>query len=689
MNTQKKVIIGLAAAAVIAGSVFGMKACSDGSKKADVIPVSDLSYDYFGDSVSSEGMVIDTDKQSIYPEATQIVTDVYVTEGQGVKEGDMLMKYDVTSMELTVAMKELSIEQLENEIAKADRDLEKLKNTSPVSDGDDSSGGEDSYEEEGSALPEPKKVKDAWDGLKSCDQEHRVTEIKAMYTVLPSASAPAPLEDTFPEITNTVEGTPETDEIYHFVLEPSDENNPMPEESELEIPGNGTGSFGDITFEEAGTYEYTISLKQDETDGYTFDSSVYTVRFEVTEEEEELVVERTVLKDGEETEEITFTSTYASPEPTVTPEPTDEPTPTPEPTSTPTPESTSTPEPQVIGHEYRYLVTENVRIFGSFFNSLKEEQYESGDLIVLLTSSDNTWEGKLTRRWVMKMKFPQVDQEAYWDIKGMPYIEEADYSDETYDYTDYSYEESDPGRTYTASELKKEIAAKERERKNLDLQRRKALLELKEMKEQLADGIVYAKMDGTVIIAHRPDDIPQDGSPFLEVSGSQGLYVEGTVSELLLDQVSVGRTVSISSYMTGERYEATVQSVDDWPAENGYGYGGNPNVSYYGFRAYSAESGNLKRGDMVSMTFENETEDAAGTIVIPSAYIREENGKHYVMKDDNGILKKQFVTIGQIYYGEMIEITDGLSLEDAVAFPYGNGASEGVKTQMTGSGVDY
>ena len=81
MNTQKKVIIGLAAAAVIAGSVFGMKACSDGSKKADVIPVSDLSYDYFGDSVSSEGMVIDTDKQSIYPEATQIVTDVYVTEG--------------------------------------------------------------------------------------------------------------------------------------------------------------------------------------------------------------------------------------------------------------------------------------------------------------------------------------------------------------------------------------------------------------------------------------------------------------------------------------------------------------------------------------------------------------------------------------------------------------------------------
>ena len=53
------------------------------------------------------------------------------------------------------------------------------------------------------------------------------------------------------------------------------------------------------------------------------------------------------------------------------------------------------------------------------------------------------------------------------------------------------------------------------------------------------------------------------------------------------------------------------------------------------------------------------------------------------MMDDNGILRKQYVTTGKIYYGEVIEVTGGLTMENNIAFPYGDGAIEGVKTEVT------
>ena len=61
------------------------------------------------------------------------MTDVYVTEGTQVKAGDKLMAYDVTSLSLSVEIKNLEIKSLENQLVTEKQKLEKLKATKPVS----------------------------------------------------------------------------------------------------------------------------------------------------------------------------------------------------------------------------------------------------------------------------------------------------------------------------------------------------------------------------------------------------------------------------------------------------------------------------------------------------------------------------------------------------------------------------
>lgn len=62
----------------------------------------------------------------------QKVTEVYVTKDQQVKAGDKLLAYDVTSLSLSVEMKQLEIQSLENQLTSEKQKLDKLKNTKPV-----------------------------------------------------------------------------------------------------------------------------------------------------------------------------------------------------------------------------------------------------------------------------------------------------------------------------------------------------------------------------------------------------------------------------------------------------------------------------------------------------------------------------------------------------------------------------
>ena len=60
----------------------------------------------------------------------------------------------------------------------------------------------------------------------------------------------------------------------------------------------------------------------------------------------------------------------------------------------------------------------------------------------------------------------------------------------------------------------------------------------------------------------------------------------------------------------------------------------------------------------------------------------QKNGASYVYKDDNGVLKKQVLTVGgNVNGGYSVLITGGITRDDKIAFPYGDTVKEGAKDQ--------
>lgn len=236
---------------------------------------------------------------------------------------------------------------------------------------------------------------------------------------------------------------------------------------------------------------------------------------------------------------------------------------------------------------------------------------------------------------------------------------------------------------YTEIELAKAIRDKKQELKTLDLDLRKAKLLLSENKALLNDGIVRAKRSGIVRNIKDLSNPIQDGSAFLEVATGQGTYIKGSISELMLNQIKVGDTVSAYCWTSGETFDAKIQSIDTVPSSNSnYNGSGNPNVSYYGFEAYAKDASKIQAGEYLELTF-NLSSDTTSSIWLSKAYVKQEGNKYYVLKDVHGKLKKQYVTVGKIVWGDTMEIKDGLSDTDYIAFAYIKNAKEGVKTQKS------
>lgn len=236
---------------------------------------------------------------------------------------------------------------------------------------------------------------------------------------------------------------------------------------------------------------------------------------------------------------------------------------------------------------------------------------------------------------------------------------------------------------YTEIELAKAIRDKKQELKTLDLGLKKAQLSLSENKALLNDGVIRAKRSGIVRNIKKTSDSLQDGNTFLEVAGGQGTYIKGSISELMLNQIKVGDTISAYCWTSGETFDAKIQSIDTVPSSNSnYNGSGNPNVSYYDFEAYAKDASKIQAGEYLELTF-NSAGDTTSSIWLSKAYVKQEGNKYYVLKDVHGKLKKQYVTVGKIVWGDTIEIKDGLSDTDYIAFAYSKNAKEGVKTQKS------
>jgi hypothetical protein len=230
---------------------------------------------------------------------------------------------------------------------------------------------------------------------------------------------------------------------------------------------------------------------------------------------------------------------------------------------------------------------------------------------------------------------------------------------------------------YTEEELVQGIAEQENKLKVLDIQKRQAELQLESLKSTASDGILYAEISGTVKTAGDLEGYQNDGTAFLVVTGDEGLYVRGTISELLLDKVQPGTIVTANSWESGMTFDAIITEISDYPVSGNSWGDGNPNVSYYSYTAYIEDSSALRNGEYVDLSIETNQSGTEG-IYLDKAYVRTEDGKSYCMiADENERLKKQYVVTGKTIYGSAVEIKSGLTLDDRIAFPYGKNAVEG------------
>ena len=83
-----------------------------------------------------------------------------------------------------------------------------------------------------------------------------------------------------------LEDCEETFEFELTAMNDTNEQYPVPENTNVQIKGNGIKSLGTITFTKTGSYSYKIVEKSGDNESYEYDSSEYIVTFEVTNPEE-------------------------------------------------------------------------------------------------------------------------------------------------------------------------------------------------------------------------------------------------------------------------------------------------------------------------------------------------------------------------------------------------------------------
>ncbi len=668
---KKKVIVACTVAGILLFSgvtVFAVKSSSQ--KKVTVVPVMELMNNGGGmNHMNLSGMITSDVSQQIYLKDGQTVKEVYVKEGDTVKVGDKLVAFDMTLENLNLEMKKLDRQTLELNIQKAQRRLEELKNSH--------SSGSDS-------IPEPEEPQQ--------EQPQTPQDVQAARI----------LDDQSKEYMGT--GTPEDPSHYLVSQEgvikgsflnarAKDHKFFVVEVREGDVSsGKLIQYWGQVAYKE-GFYvdpnqEYNLNLQSKET------------------HENEKVIPPYELLTRAQVEESGWVSG----------------------------DGTSK-------NPYVFLVKKAGAVEGSFFRKMKEMKV----YFRIEVRSDDQNNGILLQAWEQNGEWLEevADQDRFFvqiqkevqekpDVKPDPSVPvepqppvqpeppvqpptqpqeegtkvpdppkdtegeisnpvptnpEENVSQTSYFGTGWALQnkkESAPLWQYkTVADVmtgSDEVASAENEIRTLKLDLKEADLELKKMERDLKRQVIKSNINGVVKKIGDTEKPSQDGSPMIFVAGSEGLYVKGNVSEMQLDQVQAGTVLMGYSYDSGVNFTAEVQEVSPYPSQGENG--GSGNTSVYPFTAYIEQAEGLKNYSWAELSVDGSQNMTGDAFVIEKPFVRSENGKYYVMIDNGkGKLKKQPVTVSKIVSGYAYEITEGLSMEDKISFPYGKNVKQGAKTQ--------
>lgn len=703
---KKKWIAAFIAAGVLllgGVTVYAVKTSSQSTVK--VVSVSDMSGGGGWSDNSLSGNITSDVSQNIYLADSQKVKKIYVKEGDTVKVGDDLLTYDMTLENLDLEMKKLEKQGIELNIEKANREITKLKNTKPSSDNGNEDPGldipEDPGEEPEDPSMEPEEPAEAYQELTAeaepymgegtveepyhflCAADgailgsflNRMAEEQCFFVIEireGDVSNGELLKIWGQKITEDDFQVADTDRFQvNLEKETDDSDGQLPEDLKAAaILEKGASAYqGDGTEKKPLTYlvkkdgivKGSFFLERKE-DGKYF-------RIEVREENGDLIkaweqngadgdFAADVKEDGEYLVDLSKKQSGETPgEPA---EPTDPSEPT-KPGESPEPPEPSNPEEKPTEPSVSPEVTPGENPEPTPEDGTPQETAEQ----------ENTVDGMSTKKSRASIRYLTVT--SVMGSGSRKVISTDTVSDTT--------GSGDAGTSYggTAAEIQQQIKDKEKEIRDYQLDIKETNLEIKDIQKKLNNQTIKSTLNGVVKTVGDPEKESNDGKPLIQVVSSEGLYVQGTVSESKMNKLKVGATLSGYSYDNGVSFTAEVREISPYPSDNGQD---GANASSYPFTAYIADASGLSNNSWAELTLLDEGDGQGQGIYLEKPFVRTENGQYYVMKDDGtGHLTKQIVQVGGIQYGSSYQITGGLSMDDKITFPYGKDVREGAKTE--------
>lgn len=703
---KKKWIVAFIAAGVLllgGVTVYAVKTSSQSTVK--VVSVSDMSGGGGWSDNSLSGNITSDVSQNIYLADSQTVKKIHVKEGDTVKVGDDLLTYDMTLENLDLEMKKLEKQGIELNIEKAKREITKLKNTKPSSDNDNEDPGfdipEDPGEEPENPSMEPEEPAEAYQELTAeaepymgegtveepyhflCAADgailgsflNRMAEEQCFFVIEVregDVSNGELLKIWGQKITEDDFQVADTDRFQvNLEKETDDSDGQLPEDLKAAaVLEKGASAYqGDGTEKKPLTYlvkkdgivKGSFFLERKE-DGKYF-------RIEVREENGDLIkaweqngadedFASDVKEDGEYLVDLSKKQSGETPgEPT---EPTDPSEPT-KPGESPEPPEPSNPEEKPTKPSVSPEVTPGEN---------SEPTPEAGNPQET-AGQENTVDGMSTKKNSAAIRYLTVTSVMG---SGSRKVITTDTGSDTTG-------SGDAGTSYggTAAEIQQQIKDKEKEIRDYQLDMKEANLEIKDIQKKLNNQTIKSTLNGVVKTVGDPEKESNDGKPLIQVVSSEGLYVQGTVSESKMNKLKVGATLSGYSYDNGVSFTAEVREISPYPSDSGQD---GANASSYPFTAYIADASGLSNNSWAELTLLDEGDGQGQGIYLEKPFVRTENGQYYVMKDDGtGHLTKQIVQVGGIQYGSSYQITGGLSMDDKITFPYGKDVREGAKTE--------
>lgn len=227
---------------------------------------------------------------------------------------------------------------------------------------------------------------------------------------------------------------------------------------------------------------------------------------------------------------------------------------------------------------------------------------------------------------------------------------------------------------YTQAELKDMISAKEDEIDGLKFNKRQAEIDLSNAKKDLENGNEVANISGTVtFVAQSSEEAIKEGA-YVTIVNDTITNVVGSVSENDLPYLSVGMSVLAITDINGEECDGEIINIAEEASQSEGGYdafgGYDDTVSYYDVTVELKEKVEIEEDESVTIIID--TNESTESVWIENAFVRSENGKSYVMvANENNVIEKRYVELGQSFYDMSIEVTSGLSADDRIALPYG------------------